>query len=190
MQRAVLLVLCFGFASLAVVAQTNPTQRSSRDPRQATNFGMNLPVTACPISMRALQGSGTGLVATRNAPPATGFSQSVHLVLANPQSKQIVHAKVKVYGLTGKTRVEQTSADLTLRLDPNSGPAATFRTLNVPFNRESDKEAAADLVLHGFTSVTSIHLMNVTYSDGSTWAVSTSEECRVAPDPLMLVADR
>lgn len=185
MHRATVLALCFGFAALTVVAQTNPAPS-----QQGTNFVMNLPVAGCPIRMHALQGSGTGLVATRNAPPPTGFSQSVHLILANPQSKQIVHAKVKVYGLTGKNRVEQTSADLTLRLDPNSGSAATFRTLNVPFNRESDNEAAADLLLQGFTSVTSIHLMNVTYSDGSTWAVSTAEECRVAPDPLMLVADR
>ncbi|MFZ1014522.1 MAG: hypothetical protein WAN28_14360 [Terracidiphilus sp.] len=191
MQRATVLAICFGFASLALVAQTNPAPSQNSARPSTSSFVINLPAAACPISMRALQGLGTGLVATRAPEPRnSGSVQRVHLLLANPRSKQIVHARVKVYGLSGKNRIEKTSADLTLHLDPDSGPSQLFRTLDVPLIPESGNETAADLVLHGFTSVTAIHLLAITYSDGSTWAVSTAEECRVAPDPFMLVADR
>jgi hypothetical protein len=33
-------------------------------------------------------------------------------------------------------------------------------------------------------------LESLTYKDGSTWTVAGRQACRVAPDPMMLVADR
>jgi len=48
----------------------------------------------------------------------------------------------------------------------------------------------ADLWLPGFTSVTSIELMEVTYADGSAWKISGSNVCRVQPNPLMLITER
>jgi hypothetical protein len=184
MKRASVLAILFGFAFVPVVAQTNSAPPGSLSTQPTNSAFTAVPVAACPVNMHALQGSGTGLVAVRNAKRQSGFSQSIHLVLANPRSKQIAWAKLKVYGLSGKNR------DLTLNLTSSPGSSDVTRTLDVPFTPEGERDVAADLVLQGFTSVTSIHLLDVTYTDGSIWAVSTARECRVSPDPLMLVAGR
>jgi hypothetical protein len=57
-------------------------------------------------------------------------------------------------------------------------------------NSSSDQTEFADLVLPGFSSVQSITLNSLTYSDGSTWNSFKGNACRVAPDPFMLVSAR
>ena len=70
----------------------------------------------------------------------------------------------------------------------NTGAAEATKILTVSFSAD-DGSASADVHVPGFTSVSSVELQQVTYADGSTWKMSSSSFCRVAPDPLMLVAE-
>ncbi len=88
-----------------------------------------------------------------------------------------------VRGLTPKGRVERADSFA-------QGPSEISKTLEVTFAPEDAKSLSADLVLPGFSSVTFIQLKSITYKDGSSWKVDGQAEqsCRVAPDPLMLIA--
>jgi hypothetical protein len=177
-------------AATTLGAQNNATSAASQQSAQtAANFVLYLPSPTCPVSMHALQGSGTGLVAVHDDQRAKGFSQRIHLILSNPESTKIARAKVKVFGLSAKNRVEQTSVN---QLDlTNQGKSFDrIKTLDVTVAPEGEKDVATDLVLPGFTTVLSIQLESLTYTDGSTWAVAGRQACHVAPDPLVLVADR
>jgi hypothetical protein len=190
MKRAVLVGFAFLFAVATSVAQSSATPPADRENAQtATNFVLNLPAPTCPVSMHALQGTGTGLVAVRGGQPVAGFSQRIHLILTNPKSAKIAAAKVKAFGLSGKNRIEQASTNQ-LGLTNQQAAFDLTRTLDVTFTPEGEKDVATDLILPGFTSVGSIQLESLTYKDGSTWAVAGREACRVAPDPFVLIADR
>jgi hypothetical protein len=126
---------------------------------------------------------GTGLVAVRDAKPTPGPSQRIRLVLSDATATHVVSAKVIVRGLSGRNHLLHTQ--LTRR---ESSDAA--KSLDVQFAREDDNTVAAELLLPGFTSVSSVELESIRYDDGSIWAVAPNQACRVAPDPLMLVAGR
>lgn len=138
---------------------------------------------SCPVSLHALQGSGSGLLAVRDAKPTPGPSQHIHLVLADTRAAHVVSAKVAVSGLTGQKQVVPTRG-----LHDNRSDAT--RTLDVRFVPEGDNTVAAELALPGFTSVRLVSIQSIAYDDGSTWSVAAHQACQVAPDPLMLVADR
>jgi hypothetical protein len=108
-----------------------------------------------------------------------GPSQRIHLILQNPQSKTYASAKIVVRGLSPKGRSLLTERARTDDL---------AKALDVAFVPDDEKSVSADLLLPGFTSVTAIELQSVTYQDGTTWSVADHLACRVAPDPLMLIA--
>jgi len=193
MKRAAVLAIFLAVAISTLPAQDKavPSQ-NGENAGATTNFVVVLPRDACPVNMHALQGSGTGLIAVRGEKQTNGSVQRIHLVLSTAESKQIVGAKVKVSGLSGRNRVERASSAMDLTLDPGqkSSPAVLTRRLDAAFMPENDKEAATDLVLPGFTSVRSIQLESITYSDGTTWTVPGLQSCHVAPDPMMLIAGR
>ena len=138
--------------------------------------------SGCPVGLRALQGSGAGLVKVRGsfAPGPQVPTQHIHFVVADPHA---TGARVRVFGHSDREHLEQT------RLS-NFEMHELGRTVDVTLSAENDTEAAADLVLPGFTSVQSIELESITYQDGSIWNLGTGQSCQIAPDPLMLIADR
>jgi hypothetical protein len=64
-----------------------------------------------------------------------------------------------------------------------------IRTMRIAFTSEKDGSVSSDLYVSGFTSVTAVQLIEVSYADGSVWKTSAPASCRVAPDPLMLIAE-
>lgn len=141
----------------------------------------------CPVAMQAKQGTGNGLIKVREGhsspPPSSGPSQRIHLVLMRGRAAQVIAAKVRVRGLSGKNRMQQTEGI--------NGPSPDRTvTFNAKFAPESNTSVAADLVLAGFTSVETIDLLSITYNDGSTWKMASRNACRVTPDPMMLIAGR
>jgi len=190
MKRAVLVGFALLFAVATSDAQSKTTSPASQqNARTAANSVPYLPSPTCPVSMHALQEIGTGLVAVHGDQPVAGTSQRIHLILTNPKSAKIASAKVKVFGLSGKNRVEPASYN-TLDLTNQTSRFDLTKTLDVTFAPEDEKDVATDLILPGFTTVLSIQLESLTYKDGSTWAVAGRQACHVAPDPLVLVADR
>ena len=111
-----------------------------------------------------------------------GTAQLLHLTLIDPHpdSQRIVSARMSVHGLSGKVRATPALS--------GSGDADATQTLMVRFSSGNDKAAFGDLWVPGMTAVLSIDLKSVTYADGSTRSFYGREACRVAPDPLMLIA--
>lgn len=144
----------------------------------------SVPEVWCPVSMDAKQGSGGGLIAARdkNPPKATGPSQRIHLVVSDTKTAKVTGARVRVYGFSGKNRLQNAF------LGPDAPDA--MRTLQVSFAPEGRNQAAADLVLPGFTAVTRVVLQAIAYDDGSTWKPEGQHSCSVRPDLIMLVAGR
>ncbi len=136
---------------------------------------------SCPISMDAHQGLWDHTIRVENGRPHDGIGQRIALTLVDIHSAKIVNATVKVLGLSGKNRM--LSADLSSNASPDAS-----RVIQLTSFSEVKNGVATQLDAPGFTSVTSIQLLAVTYADGSTWTSPQSKVCRVAPDPLMLVA--
>jgi len=178
---AVALILAGSVCLPAQQAAPLPAPPPQMD-RGTQTFALVLPQAACPVQMHALQGGSGELTAVRDG-PAGAPAQRIHLVLSGGQARQAAAAHVTVRGLSGRNRTVQTFAPLGLAPD-------RIRTLDVQFRPESATEVAADLSLPGFTAVLSVQLESLTYKDGTAWRVAGTRACRVAPDPLVLVAGR
>jgi hypothetical protein len=136
---------------------------------------------SCPISMDAHQGLWDHAIRVENGRPHDGFGQRISLTLVDNHSAKIVNATVKVLGLSGKNRM--LSTDLSSIASPDAS-----RVIHLTSFSEAKNGVTTQLDAPGFTSVTSIQLLAVTYADGSKWTTPQSKACHVTPDPLMLVA--
>jgi hypothetical protein len=168
----------FSFA-LLLSSMTLAAQRPTETPE--TYVAPQPPDRACPVSMHAQQKAGGDILVTR-AGQRHPLSQHIHLILgslANP----VVAAKVTVRGTNGKPRAVATKLT-----QDNSGEA--IKTLDIRFDTVEHGEAATDLSLSGFTSVSSIRLDSLTFADGTIWVPSNGQACRTTPDSFMLVSNR
>jgi hypothetical protein len=135
----------------------------------------------CPVSLRARHGAAANMMEADKSRPK-GQAQRLHLTLVDPNNRQIVSARVRVHGLSGKPRATQTLTDT---IEPDS-----VRTLEVRFTAIKGKGVEAELWVPGMTAVLKIDLTAVAYADGSTRTFSAQDNCRITPDPLMLVSAR
>lgn len=138
------------------------------------------PENACPVTARALQGTGYGLVHVRGAEPPHVPGQRIHLIVSNSASGKARSARVLVTGLSSKGRMRGIST--------TGDRSDMSRTIIVTFAPEDAASVAADLVLPGFTSVSAVELQSIAYQDGAVWSIAKGETCRVTPDRMMLVA--
>jgi len=146
----------------------------------------------CPVSMHAQHGSGGGLLLARQAPgapqapnPASQApSQQIHLTLKNWKLPgRVVSARVTVRGTNGKARFVPVSSTA-------EAPAETAKALDINLEADGEGQASTEMKLAGFTSVQSITLDSLTFTDGSIWVPTNGKTCRTAPDPFMLVSAR
>jgi len=186
--------------SITLIAQNSATSSSGQfegaKPKGSVPQPRSLPGSAiliypsivanCPIDMHATQGVWDRTIRVRDGDKervTQPFGQRISLNLKDARSSRIVSATVRVRGLNGNNRTLPTPANTARRWN-------AVRTLRVRFGEESDGTVSADLWIVGFTSVGSIELMNVSYSDGSVWTISESGACRVEPDPIVLITER
>jgi hypothetical protein len=165
---------------------TGRTVTVAPDGQRTTTIVM-VPITTCPVSMQAKQGGLTQMIKTGKKPPEPQQydpmpepSQRIHLILAGfGKDKRVTLATVMALGLSPRSRLQNTgiSASTDMR-----------RSLGVKFTPDADGTVSGDIVLQGFTSVTSLQLGFIQYSDGSTWQPKSGNACIVKPDPLMLIA--
>ena len=139
----------------------------------------------CPVSMHAQQQGGLGVLTARDdhgeSRRRSGVAQHIRLILGDAKnSATIVSAKVTVRGTGPKGRMTPTVFNQDASPDAKKALVLTFKT-------DGSEGVSANLVLPGFTSVTSISLDSLTYADGSIWRPSNGRGCRTAPDLLMLV---
>jgi hypothetical protein len=143
----------------------------------------------CPVAMTAKQGGLTEMIKTGQKPPEPQQyepmpkpSQRIHLILSGfGKGKQVTSATVTARGLSARGRMDRTAS---------GGASDLRRTLDVTFTADEDNTVSAYVDLPAFTSVSSLQLESITYSDGSSWKVPDGRVCRVTPDPVMLIAGR
>ena len=145
------------------------------------------PVGGCPVAMRAKQGGTTQMIKTGQKPPETQPyepmpkpSQHIHLILWGfAKNKRVASAVITARGLSARGRIDRAA----------SGSSSELRrTMTVTFTPDDDGTISAYVDLPAFTSVSSLQLESITYSDGSDWKLPDQHMCRVTPDPVMLVA--
>jgi hypothetical protein len=179
MKSAVAASLALLFGSVTLSAQS-----ATQNQTQTSVYRMPITSGGCPVSLRALHGAdGSMLRVDKNRP--AGIAQLLHLILSNPDARQVVAARVRVRGLSGRGRMTQTSGQ-----DATQGGADVTRSLEARFSAGSDKDVSSDVWVSGMTAVLEVELNSVTFADGTTRRFAGVDACRIAPEPLMLIAGR
>jgi hypothetical protein len=146
--------------------------------------------SACPVELSAAQhGLSQMLVVGPNAPavPAPDgrhTQQSIDLSMKNTRLQRIVAAELEVHGTANKSRMVRTNAVT------NEPTADTVRNVHLVSSVPADQTRTRTVAANDLTSVAWISVMELRYADGSTWHARPGGECRVTPDPLMLVAGK
>jgi hypothetical protein len=178
---------------LAVAPLGLAAQSGSQSYGAITTIGPNGQVTSqtftvpnpCPVSMQATHGSDGTMIKTGPTHPkdahSTGIGQQLHLTLRSPDQRIIASATVNVRGWTAKGRIAHA--------DTGNDSALAVRTLTAPFAAGPNRSASADLRAPGLTSISSVELVSVTFTNGTTWTPAQGKTCRVSPDPMMLIAN-
>jgi len=147
------------------------------------------PLPACPIDVKVRQGWGQTLRSVGKDDPRLELAAARLRLLVNDTrlpkpAIRIVRATVTVHGLDGRSRL------VPLQAKPEGGSGEISKTLTVPMNAQDTPGVSGEMVLPGFSTARMVDLDSVTFDDGETWTLSGRAACRVAPDPLMLVAGR
>jgi hypothetical protein len=142
-------------------------------------------VEGCPVDMRVRQRMAGGTVAVdKDGTRRLVFAQRLRLILNSLRhgegDRKAVSATVTVHGTGAKARMQS--------LRSGSGSNAMVRTFTVDLAHWDEQGVSGEFLLPGFTSASQVDLESVTFEDGTTWKLSQNESCRVAPDPLMLIA--
>ncbi len=189
MKSAAVVSLAFLFGSIALAAQTAIQVPESfgwagmeglNTANRVTAINLTIDI-GCPVQLRAQHRADGGLVKVDKSRPESP-AQLLHLTLTSPDTRQMVSARVRVHGLSGKARVTQALSG------QNDSDAAS--TLDVQLVQGQGKEVSGDLRVPNMTAVLSIDLRSVKYGDGSTRSFSGRGECRVAPDKMMPITGR
>ena len=190
MKRAVVLSFAVLLGSIAPAAQTTRQDQTSFGVSRMEGLSTASPIDSsinigCPISLHALHGASGDMLKVDKSRPQ-GIAQLIHLILTTPDSRRIVAAKVRVHGITGKSRITQTKSSR------DESDASANLVVRFPDGPEKSagpgKDVSGDLWVPGMTAVLSIDLNSVTFADGSIWSFAGREACHVVPDKLMLIA--
>jgi hypothetical protein len=116
------------------------------------------------------------------APDRNHAGQSIDLSMKNTRLQRIVAAELEVHGTANKSRVLPTNtvADQSL--------ADAVRNVHLVSSVPADQTSMRTISVKDLTSVAWVSVIELRYADGSTWHARPGSECRVTPDPLMLVA--
>jgi hypothetical protein len=146
--------------------------------------------SACPVELSAVQHGMGELVAagpnTSPIPEADGrhAAQSIDLTMKNTRLQRIVAAELEVHGTANKSRVLRTNAVA------DQPMADAVRNVHLVSSVPADQTRMRTVSVNDLTSVAWVSVIELRYADGSTWHARPGAECRVTPDPLMLVADK
>jgi hypothetical protein len=142
---------------------------------------VHMTAVACPVSLRAQHGAdGSIRKVDKNRPE--GIAQLLHLIITSSDSRQIVEARLRVRGTSGRGRVD--------RAESVPGGMDATRSVVARFRQGADKEVVADAWVPGLTAVLEVEVNAVTFSDGSVQQFGTADGCRFTPEHLMLIAGK
>jgi hypothetical protein len=185
MKRAVCTMALF-LSSFAGSAQApKPAQSAELQTSKATS--------TCPIAMRARQAFLTQRDLVNHDLSPNGKDRmamrrqgmQMRLTLQGDDRRHIATADVTVTGLKGDGQ------QMKLMSAERAGNSGTImKTIDISFEAGDDGTVDAYFTAPGFSMVKTIKLNTVTYANGSTWKMPDANACSVAPEGLMLIADR
>jgi hypothetical protein len=146
--------------------------------------------SACPVGLSAEHHPGGEVIAAGRDVPVpkadgTNAQQSIDLSMKNTRLQRIVAAELQVHGTANKSRILR-AEDASLTSDPTNDAVRNVHLVSsVPADQQRTRTIGVNL-----TSVAWISVMELRYADGSTWHARPGAECRVTPDPVMLIANK
>jgi hypothetical protein len=147
--------------------------------------------SACPVGLSAEQHPGSALVRTNKKIVSPGSlvepsqpQQTIDLSMTNTRLQRIVAAELEVHGTANKSRVVHTNAAA------DQSMADAVRNVHLVNSVPADQTRMRTVSVKDLTSVAWVSVIELRYADGSTWHARPGAECRVTPDPLMLVAGK
>lgn len=148
--------------------------------------------SACPVELSAAQhGLGQMIAVGPSAPDlaapdrkGNNAGQSIDLTMKNTRLQRIVAAELEVHGTANKSRVVRTNAVA------DQPMADAVRNVHLTSSVPADQTRMRTVSVNDLTSVAWVSVIELRYADGSTWHARPGAECRVTPNPLMLVADK
>jgi hypothetical protein len=179
------IALSLGFVVLGGLLSSVAQQKASGT-LQAPHLIDSVRASLCPLDMRVRQGAGGNMMAVdKNGKQVEMFAARLILLLNDVRREhqteaRMVEATVTVHGTAARGQI--LPADT--RQDANG---EIVKTLTVRLTAYGEPEVSADLMLPGFTSTRMVDLDSVAYADGSSWKLSGTDTCHVAPDMLMPV---
>jgi len=148
--------------------------------------------SACPVELSALQ-RGAGALVAANKRENTPFEvkpsrprQSIDLSMKNTRLQRIVAAELEVHGTSNKSRVIPAGAAVLT----DTPTADAVRNVRLASSVPADETRTRTVSVNELTSVAWISVIELRYADGSTWHARPGAECRVTPDPMMLIAGK
>jgi hypothetical protein len=163
--RALPLVLVFG----ATAFPQNPgKQFSSGNAR-----------TNCPIELKAslrIAGNVVPITPVGNG-QSTGEKEQLEITLSDPKS-DVKSARITIYGFPIGGRV-----DPAVLYSPHA-PAEIKKTIGLSRTVAVGGSTSYEVAIPDFSTVTSIDLDSVVYSDGTSWHSETPKSCQALPLPI------
>jgi hypothetical protein len=145
---------------------------------------------ACPVELSAAQHNGGNLVSVGKPDPQPSAvnpnraHQSIDLSMKNTRLQRIVAAELEVHGTANKSRMVRTNAVA------DQPMTDAVRNVHLVSSVPADQTRMRTVSVNDLTSVAWVSVIELRYADGSTWHARPGAECRVTPDPLMLVAGK
>jgi hypothetical protein len=148
--------------------------------------------SACPVELSAAQHSAAMQVPVGKKGPggstldSNRAQQAFDLSMKNSRLQRIVAAELEVHGTANKSRVVPAGAAIATDKPTNDA----VRNVHVVSSVPADETRTRTVSVNDLTSVAWISVIELRYADGSTWHATPGSECRVTPDPMMLIAGK
>lgn len=160
-----------------------------------TAVAQSKPSATCPVDLSAQQRPAGELVPTiqvvsdEPSRPAFPFTQAFNFTMKNRRLARIVAIELEVHGTVGVPRVSPAaSAGAVLHLDQPGED--TVRSVHLASSVPAEQQRTRVVAVHQLTSISYVSITELRYADGSTWYSGPGRECRVIPDPSMLIANK
>jgi hypothetical protein len=134
----------------------------------------------CPVEIKASLNVAGKIVPIENE-TTTWNEPQLKITLSNPKS-DVVAAQITIHGFPVRGQV----IPAVLYMPDN--PFELTKAVNFDRTVATGQSASIDVSVHDFSSVTSIFLNSVTYSDGSRWHPANRKFCAAVGLPIYAVA--
>ena len=134
----------------------------------------------CPVGFSASRQADLQTMLANDRSQA-GPAQGLHLTLSRLNTPTIQSVEVTVYATSPKLRA--------LPVDALSSDTIS-KTFELQRKAGSNSLTDADVWMHNVGSVSSVDLISITYTDGSTWHATESLRCRAVPSNFLLVGSK